>query len=140
MQYGFSVFLFVIFTACEAVSQVGTEYYIDSQLIFCEDVVNANPVNASTYFFISRDGGYVTIFVDNKKPLKTDKLVIHVWKMSVNDEYEEFIETKKIDIPSNSYSAFFKYVFYKAGKYKIVVNNKYEEWINTGYVSINYSY
>jgi len=128
--------IFIVFSAEFIEAQVKSEYYKDSEIIFCEDVVNGNPVNPSSYFIISPDGGYVTIEVDNKKPINTEKLIVQVWKVSRSGIKDEFIETKKIDINSNMYAPYFKYIFYEAGKYKIVINSKDEEWINTGFVSI----
>jgi hypothetical protein len=132
----FSLFILLAFTY-NIGAQVKSDYYKDSKIIFCEDVVNGDPVNASTFFIIGSNGGYVTIMINNGKPIQTDKLIVNVWKASGNDNYEEFIETQKIAINPNMYSPFFKYIFYDAGRYKIVINNKSEEWINTEYLTIS---
>jgi hypothetical protein len=135
LKYFIALFVFLS-TGNLLKGQIKSEYYKDSEIIFCEDVVNGNPVNPSSFFIISPDGGYVTIMVNNGKPIKTENLIVQVWKTSKSSDYDEFIETKKININYNTYTPYFKYIFYEAGKYKIVINNKDEELINIGYISI----
>jgi hypothetical protein len=119
----FYCIIFILSLNC-SYAQVKSEYYKDSEIIFCQDVVNGNPKNASSFFIINPEGGYITVLINNGKPINTDKLILQVWKLSKSGNYDEFIETRKIDINANMESPFFKYIFYEAGKYKIIINNK----------------
>jgi hypothetical protein len=127
-----------VLTVNYAKAQVTTDYYKDSEVIFCEDVVDGSPVNASSTFTIGENGGYVQVQVDNSnKKLRTTQLVVDVWKKSSSGEYDKFVETKKYDIQSTWTAPYFKYTFYKAGKYKLAIYNEDEVFINSGYVTIN---
>jgi hypothetical protein len=131
--------LFVtVLTVNYAKAQVTTDYYKYSEVIFCEDVVDGKPVNASSTFTIGENGGYVQVQVDNAgRKLKTTTIIADVWKKSSSGEYDKFIETKKYTIEPTWDAPYFKYTFYKAGKYKLAIYNEDEVYINSGYVTIN---
>jgi len=118
-------------------AQVNTDYYKNSEVIFCEDVVDGSPVNASSSFTIGEDGGYVQVQVDNGKPMKTTQLIVDVYKKSSSGDYDKKIETKTYDIKATWDAPYFKYTFYKAGKYKLEIYNEDDVYINSGYVTIN---
>ena len=129
--------IITVLTVNFAKAQVNTEYYKNSEVIFCEDVVDGSAVNASSTFTIGANGGYVQVQVDNGKAMKTTQLIVDVWKKSSTGEYDKFVETKKFDIKATWDSPFFEYTFYKAGKYKLSIYNEDEVFINSGYVTIN---
>ena len=118
-------------------AQVTSDYYSDSEVIFCEDVVDGEAVNASSSFTINSGGGYVQVQVVNGKSMKTEKLIVDVWKKTSSGDYDKFIETKNYTIQYSWTAPFFKYTFYKAGKYKLSIYNEDQVFINSGYVTIN---
>jgi hypothetical protein len=116
---------------------VDTYYYSNSKVIFCEDVVNNEPSNASTEFTIPKAGAYLTVQVDNGKALKTTQLVVDIYKKPKgSSDYTEFVETKRYDIEEHWNRPYFTYTFYSGGEYKLSVYNADEVWINAGYVTI----
>ncbi len=125
-----------VLTVSYVKAQVTTDYYKYSEVIFCEEVVNGSPVNSSTVFNIGENGGYVTVQVDNGKPMKTDQLIVDVWKKTSSGDYDKFIETKRYDIKPSWDAPYFEYTFYKPGKYKLSIYNASETYINTGKVEI----
>ncbi len=117
---------------------VDTYYYTDCDIIFCEEVKNGSPVNASTSFTIPKAGGYLSVQVANGKAMKTTQLVVDVYKKPKGgSDYTEFVETKRYDIEATWTGPYFEYTFYNKGDYKFAVYNADEVWINTGYVTIN---
>jgi len=118
-------------------AQVTSSYYSDSEVIFCEDVVDGEAVNASKSFTINPSGGYVQVQVVNGKSMKTEKLIVDVWKKTSSGDYDKFIETKNYTIKYSWTAPFFKYTFYKAGKYKLSIYNEDEVFINSSSVTIN---
>jgi hypothetical protein len=127
-----------VLTVNYAKAQVTTDYYKDSEVIFCEDVVDGSPVNAATIFNIGANGGYVQVQVQNYAKIKTETLIVDVWKKSSSGEYDKFIETKKFTVEPAWTAPYFKYTFYKAGKYKLAIYNEDEVFINSGYITINW--
>ncbi len=119
------------------VTKVDTYYYSDSKIVFCEEVIDNEPSNESTEFTIPKDGGYLTLQVDNGKALKTIQLVVDIYKKPRGgDDYTEFVETKRYDIKETWDRPYFTYTFYDAGEYKFSVYNADEVWINSGMVTI----
>jgi len=118
-------------------TKVSTVYYMDATVTFCLDVDSKGIADTpSAVFNINRDkGSYVYILINNGKAIKTTELIVDIWK---GDDYKEFVETKKIPVEEYSNFAYFKYTFFKAGKYKFSVFTKDETFIQTGYVEINY--
>lgn len=117
---------------------VDTYYYSDCEVIFCEEVKNNEPVNASTSFTIPKAGGYLTVQVDNGKAMKTNQLIVDIYKKPKGgSDYTEFVETKRYDIETHWNRPYFEYTFYDKGEYKFAIYNADEVWINTGYVTIN---
>lgn len=117
---------------------VDTYYYSNAKVIFCEEVTDNKPVNASTSFTIGSGGGYLTVQVDNGKAMKTTELVVDIYrKPRGGSDYTEFVETKRYDIKETWDRPYFEYTFSKGGEYKFAVYNADEVWINTGYVTIN---
>jgi hypothetical protein len=129
--------IIAVLTVSFAKAQVNTDYYKNSEVIFCEEVSDGSPVNSSSSFTIGANGGYVTVQVDNGKAMKTTQLIVDVWKKSSTGDYDKFVETKKYDIKSTWDAPYFEYTFYKAGKYKLSIYNEDEVFINSGYVTIN---
>lgn len=118
-------------------TKVGTVYYMDATVTFCTDVDSkGNADTPSSVFNISPDkGSYVYVLLNNGKALKTTELIVDIWK---GDDYKDFVETKKVTVEDYSNFAYFKYTFYKEGKYKFSIFTKDETFIQTGYVEINY--
>ncbi len=115
-----------------------TYYYSNSKVVFCEEVKDNKPVNEATSFTIPKDGGYLTVQVDNGKALKTTQLIVDIYKKPKGgSDYTEFVETKRYDIKETWDRPYFSYTFYTKGEYKLAIYNADETWINTGYVTIN---
>jgi len=118
-------------------TKVSTVYYLDATVTFCTDVDNkGNAVTPSTVFNINQDkGSYVYVLLNNGKALKTTELIVDIWK---GDDYKDFVETRKVTVEDYSNFAYFKYTFYKDGKYKFSIFTKDETFIQTGFVEVNY--
>ena len=106
-------------------SPYAPEYEGDCDMIFCEMVINDKPVNTFTTLSLSRTGGRGVIYLNNRTPFNTDKLILKVWKKSEEDDsYKEFIETRKYKILPEWSDAFIKYKFNKVGEFKFGIYNK----------------
>lgn len=116
---------------------VDTYYYSNAKVIFCEEIENNQPKNASSAFTIPKAGGIVTLQVDNGKAMKTTQLIVDIYrKPRGGNDYTEFVETKRYDIQETWDRPYFSYTFAAAGDYKFSVYNGDEIWINSGLVSI----
>lgn len=123
--------------ASQVFAQVDTYYYENSKIIFCEEVKNNEPVNASTSFIIPSTGGTVTVQVNNGKALKTTQLIVDIYKKPAGgSDYTEFVETKRYDIESHWDRPYFSYTFSGTGEYKFSVYNADEVWINSATVTM----
>ncbi len=117
----------------------GTGYYSNSKVIFCEDVVSNEPVNADATFNISRDGGYLQVQVNNGKAMKSTELVVKVYrKSSTSGDYDEFIETLTFPIEPEWDRPYFRYDFLKNGEYAFDIFTDKDVLIAMGYITINY--
>lgn len=116
-----------------------TFYYVDSKVIFCEDVdASNNPHNEATSFTIPATGGYLTIYVDNAdKPFNITDLTVNIYKKGSGSDYDDLVDTKYYTISKTNTATFFEYTFYSKGDYMVEVNSGSGTWINTGYVTIN---
>lgn len=116
-----------------------SDYYASSKVIFCEEVVSNSPKNAATSFKIGRTGGYLQVQVDNGKALKTNRLIVKVYKKGAGStDYNEFVETLEFPIEEHWDRPYFQYDFLKSGEYVFDIYNDRNVWINSGYVTINY--
>lgn len=113
-----------------------TYFYESSELTFCAGIdKNGKAIDPNSTWTIGKDGGFVYCLIDNKAPLKSDQLIVDIYKKKGSD-YSKFVDTKYLDVESEWHYAYLKYTFYDPGEYKFNVYNKDEVWINTEYVTI----
>jgi hypothetical protein len=115
--------------------KVDMNYYTGTKIYLCENVsAEGDPITPSEVFNIPPAGAYTYVLVNAYKELKTTQFVVDVY---TGDNYKDFVETKYIEVTPTSKWSYFKYSFYKAGKFKISVFNK--DWVPVGssYVTIN---
>lgn len=107
------------------------------EIVFCEKIFNGKPVNQQSEISLKFQNGETYIYMVNQKPLKTDLLLVNIWrKKSKGTDYEEFIDSKKYKINSSWYDAFFRYRFEKPGNYKINFFNEKEILLKTAYITV----
>jgi hypothetical protein len=108
------------------------------RIVFCERIVNGNPSGILEKISLLKSNGEVYIYLINNMPLKTNKLLVNIWrKKTSNSGYEEFVDTKKFAINYEWYDTYFRYRFEKKGEYKINFFNEKELLLKTAYISVD---
>lgn len=108
------------------------------KVMFCDNIVNGKPKNLRNRISKQISDGETYIYLVNSMPLRSERLMIKVWrKKSPNSDYEEYVDTKKYQINSFWYDTYFKYKFNKTGEYKINFFNEKEILIKTAYISVD---
>jgi len=86
---------------------------------------------------LSENNGEIYIKITNFSPLKTEVILVDIWKKEHRSfEYDEYVESKKYRIDPEWKDTFFKYRFPEPGEYKIVIYNQAEVLIKTGYINV----
>ncbi len=110
----------------------------DLRIVFCEIVVNGVPAGVLEKISLLRTNGEVYIYLINNVPLKSNKLLVNIWRKKTPDSpYDEFIDTKKFAINYEWYDTFFRYRFEKKGDYKINLFNEKELLLKTAYITVD---
>ncbi|KAA0210007.1 MAG: hypothetical protein UZ04_CHB001000231 [Chlorobi bacterium OLB4] len=117
-----------------AASTVVTAVSSAQSLYFCEGVdSDGYPINESSTFNISRDGGY--LYVLTRLPYRVDcrSVSIVIYR---NNEYDNtiYVDTER------DWVWFWKQItFYKSGDYDIYVYDCNDYLLTSGYLRINYN-
>lgn len=113
-------------------------YYDGISMIFCEKVlVGGTPLGIVRSVSLSRNSGSVYIKISHYAPLNTNTILVDVWRKGNNSyDYDEYVESKKYKVDPTWRDTFFKYKFYKQGRYKIIIYNEYDAIIKTGYITV----
>lgn len=112
-------------------------YYDKTEMIFCKRVFGEEPLKEMSSTYLSGDSVKVYVYLDTQRPIRTEKLLVDVWrKKNRSFQYDEFIETKKFKVTPEWAYTFFKYKFTKKGEYKISVYNDQEVLIKSGYFTV----
>ncbi|MDQ7818779.1 MAG: hypothetical protein RDU14_17260 [Melioribacteraceae bacterium] len=107
------------------------------KIIFCDNIVNGKPKNLRDKISMQISDGETYIYIINSMPLRSERLMIKVWrKKAPNSDYEEYVDTKKYQVNSFWYDTYFKYRFVRTGQYKINFYNEKEILIKTAYISV----
>lgn len=110
----------------------------DLRIVFCERVVNGVPVGVLEKISLFKTNGEAYIYLINNMPLKSNKLLVNIWRKKTPDSpYDEFIDTKKFAINYEWYDTFFRYHFEKKGEYKINFFNEKELLLKTAYITVD---
>ncbi|MCB9258626.1 MAG: hypothetical protein H6612_04660 [Ignavibacteriales bacterium] len=113
-------------------------YLGESQLTFCELVVDGKPVNKFNSLSLSRSGGETFIYINNHVPLGIERIILQVWKRSEKQSnYEKLVDTKKFKILPEWIDTFFKYNFTSTGEYKIDILDKNDNFITSNIIEIS---
>ncbi|RYD74682.1 MAG: hypothetical protein EOP53_17840 [Sphingobacteriales bacterium] len=113
----------------------GSRY--NAKMTFTTDVVDGEPADDYSTFNISKDGGFIYVYVMNDKKLNTTSTTLKVYKKNYSGSYTEEITSDAYTINADKAGTFMKYTFYKPGDYKVVLNDGDENQIASGYVTIN---
>ncbi len=115
-----------------------SNYYDNVKLLFCEKVlVGGTPIGIKKRASLSENNGQIYIKLTNLSPLKTEIILVDIWRKEHRSfEYDEYVESKKYKISPSWADAYFKYRFLKPGEYKIVIYNQAEVLISTGYINV----
>ncbi len=115
-----------------------SNYYDKSILTFTDKILyGGRPFNKIKSTSISKNNGQIYIKIENYEPLKSNKLVLDVWKKEGRSfGYDKFVESKKFKIDPNWPDAYFKYSFTSPGNYKISIYNESETLIKSGYFKV----
>jgi len=106
-------------------------------VIFCEQIIGGNPINYRTSISLTKDGGEIYVYISDTKPLGLNKLMINIWKKKENnEEFDEFVDSKKYNVNMDWHDTFFKYQFESTGEYKINVFNENEILLKTAYIAV----
>jgi len=107
------------------------------ELIFCELVINGNPVNPFSSFSLSKFGNQAFIYLNNYADFGIDTIKVQVWRRSnVNTNYEELIDSKKYKIFPEWSDTFFRYNFVQIGEFKIDVFDQNDNFISSNIITI----
>jgi hypothetical protein len=111
--------------------------YNDSQLIFCELVINGKPINPFNTLSLSRSGGQAFIYYKNYIPFGIEVIKAQFWKRSsTNSNYEELVESKKYKILPEWNDTYIKYHFKNIGEYKIDIFDNNDNFISSNIITI----
>lgn len=121
-------------------SKKTTSDYIDSKIIFCENIdANWNPVGIYSSFTITPETGWVKIYLENQPALYTTAITAKVYlqQFGVYSLVDEHTYTLGAEA-KNHVKAGFGYNFSKngAGSYRLDFYSKEGVFINSGYVTI----
>ncbi len=113
-------------------------YYDGISMIFCKKIlVGGSPLGIVKSVSLSKDSGEVYIKISHYAPLKTNTILVDIWRKGNNSyDYDEYVESKKYKIDPEWPDTFFKYKFYKTGRYKIIIYNEFDAIIKTGYITV----
>ena len=119
-------------------AQKSDVYYDGISMIFCKKVlVGGTPLGIVKAISLSKDSGEVYIKISHYAPLKTNMILVDIWRKGNNSfDYDEYVESKKYKVDPTWPDTFFKYKFYKPGKYKIIIYNEFDAIIKTGYITV----
>lgn len=109
----------------------------DCEFVFCELVINGKPVNKFNSISLSNFGGQVFIYLNNFVPFGIEKIIIQVWKRSIeNRNYEELLDSKKFRILPDWSDTFFRYIFTQIGDFKIDIFDDQNNFIASNTITI----
>jgi hypothetical protein len=108
------------------------------RIIFCERIINGKPEAIIENISLRRTNGEVYIYLFNDIPLKTNKILVNIWrKKTLKSNYEEFIDSRKYEINPYWKDTFFRIWFDKSGEYKINLFDENELLIKSAYITVN---
>lgn len=115
-----------------------TKSYIgDTQITFCELVINEKPINPLNSLSLSRSGGQVFVYLNNYMPFNIDVIKVQIWKQSNdNSNYENLVDEKKYKLLPEWNDTFFKYIFKSTGEYKIDVLDEKNNFIASNIITV----
>jgi len=112
-------------------------YYDNTQLTFCQRVIEGKAYNIKKVLSMSRDAGKVYLYLKNSQPLNTGIIMVNVWRKSDNDfDYGEFVYSKKFKMDKSWPDVFFRLNFPSSGEYQISIYNEEEELIRYGFLKV----
>lgn len=128
--------IFSIFTFLLILILSNTTY--SQTLEFCEDVSKEGvPLNTSTVFNISKDGGYLKCLTTLPYRVGTTEVSYEIYKVD-SDGYETYDNTIIQEVDP-SWTWFFKEItFYKAGRFNINVYDGDKNFLASAQIRIQY--
>ncbi len=115
-----------------------TKSYIgDTQITFCELVINEKPINPLNTLSLSQSGGQVFVYLNNYMPFNIEIIKVQIWKLSNdNSNYENLVDEKKYKLLPEWKDTFFKYIFKSTGEYKIDVLDENDDFIASNIITV----
>jgi hypothetical protein len=114
-------------------------YYENCKFSFCEAIIEGKPVNVFRTLKIKSSNDFFYVYLNNDKPLKTDKIIVQIWRMKPEEEdYNEFIATKYFKIDFTWPDVFFKYSLADPGDYRFDIYNENEVLIAKNFIKITH--
>lgn len=101
------------------------------QVVFCEQVTaDGKPINASDYFSIKRDGGFLQVLVTLQQSVNTDRVRADLFRR----EKGKSIFENTIFIPTDPSYRWFAHriTFYQEGQYEIFFYDQHEKLLAIG--------
>lgn len=112
-------------------------YYDNSNLVFCQLVINNIPINIRNTISMA-DGGSTYVYLKSDHPFNTSKLIVNIWKKAFSSfDYDVFVESKKYKMSPEWPDVFFNYQFQEPGRYKVSVYNENEMLIKFGFITVS---
>lgn len=100
-------------------------------VIFCEKVSkDGMPINPSSYFSISKSGGFFNVLVKYKTNIASVEATFDIYLMV--DSVETFVNSVKMKVDPESTWFFKEITFYKAGVYHVYVYNEKDRFLGVG--------
>jgi hypothetical protein len=101
------------------------------EVVFCEQVsADGKPVNASDYFSIKRDGGFLHVLVTLQQPVNTDQVRADLFR---REKGKSIFESSVFIATAPSYRWFaHRLTFFREGEYEIFFYDKQEKLIAVG--------
>ncbi|NLT51166.1 MAG: hypothetical protein GXX85_09640 [Ignavibacteria bacterium] len=115
--------------------EVSSTYYEDTQIIICERIIDEKPIDFIKYARLSRNDGFIYVYIKADKPLNTKYILSDIWQKKDNtSEFTEFVSSKKLKTNKEWEYTFFKVKLPQKGEYKITLYNDNKKIINSAYI------
>lgn len=112
-------------------------YYSNSEIIFCQMVQAGRPLREFKALNMDDRDRTIAVMLNNKKPLKTGKLMVVVWMKNDNTvDYDVFVSSRKFMVQRDWDDTYFNYTFRKPGEYKFSLYDENEKLIKSAFFTV----
>ena len=127
--------IFALLLIVSGSSNVYSQYVKNDSLYFCEEYKDSQEIGNSDAFYITKDGGYITVMLRTVKGIGVTSVDIVIERDVAG--IKEKVATEPFDVEANwDYIFFANITFKEPGKYKVSAVKKNGEIIASAYVNM----